>query len=155
MNAAARNAREEHRKQRVMPQRTWFLILFIGVDLLIAVVVVIALTHSTRGTFDKLAARFPPVEPEPDAITRRFRGFRLNWFNAGFSAHMTADALHLHIKPVGPVRWFGARALSIPWDAMQNPRKAWWAMRTTVAGESLDLPLWCLRMVTPDEGDAR
>jgi len=99
--------------------------------------------------FAALAAQFPAVEPATDAVERRFQSFRFGLINAGFSVHVAVDSAHLHLRPVRLLRWLGAKAVSVPWDAVEvKPgRGAWRSAR--VGSLRLTGPAWALDLASP------
>jgi hypothetical protein len=87
----------------------------------------------------------------PDAVTGSFQTFRVGLANLGGCVHVAADEACLHLTPVRPLRWLGARAASIPWDAIRiskRSRNGRWITahvgRTTLQG-----PAWCLGLAEP------
>src|SRR5436305_593161 len=66
-----------------------------------------------------LVRAFPPQEPAADAVRRRFQSFKIGYVSCGWSMHVAADDRYMHLTPARFVRWFGVRALSIPWDQIE------------------------------------
>ncbi len=104
--------------------------------------------------FRKWQEKYPPVEPMPGAVTRRFQSFSFGLINAGMSMHVTADESYLHLNPVRFVRWFGMMPLSIPWDAFGRVTKRG-RMYTRVMLDTTTVvgPTWCMSLLDADVGD--
>ena len=90
---------------------------------------------------------FPPRQPAPDAVRRRFQSFGLGIVNMGFSIHVAADDEYLHLVPLAIWRSLGARPASIPWSSMKPVGKSKRVVR--VNGHRLDGPKWCMELAFP------
>lgn len=73
--------------------------------------------------WNRMVAPWPPVTPSADAQTRRFQSFRVQLMNLGLSVNVTKDEHHLHLQLIRPLRVFGAKDTSIPWDAIMVKSK--------------------------------
>ncbi len=98
-----------------------------------------------------MLAPFPPQEPAPDAVRRRFQSFGIGIVNMGCSIHVAVDEHYLHLVPLAIWRALGARPASIPWSAMEPVGTSGRVVR--VAGHRLDGPKWCLELA--GEGSER
>jgi hypothetical protein len=98
-----------------------------------------------------IARKFPAVDPTPDAVTRRFQSMKVGVMNFGFAIHVSVDEAHLHLTPIRPLRWFGARPASVPWERMTVTRRHFSGRYLTVkiGTHSMVGPAWCLELV-PD-----
>lgn len=66
--------------------------------------------------------------------------------NFGFCINVSVDEHHLHLEPIRPLRWCGARRASIPWEAItvQKPGRLW---STARAGPlTIKAPPWSLEL---------
>jgi len=97
--------------------------------------------------------QYPPQEPAPDAVAKNFQSFKFGIMNFGFCLHVKVDEEHLHLRPVMPLRWFGAGPISVPWSSIQPDRKSrignWLIVKIdkkTVMG-----PSWCLELAGEPE----
>ena len=90
---------------------------------------------------------FPPQEPAPDAVRRRFQSFGIGIVNMGCSIHVAVDDDYLHLVPLAIWQALGARPASIPWSAMEPVGKSGRVVR--VAGHRLDGPKWCMELASP------
>jgi len=113
------------------------------------VVSVVGIAGIASGAFRLLwspaLAAYPPREPAPDAVRRRFQSFGLGLVNMGLSIHVAADDGYLHLTPLLPWRMLGARGASIPWSAMKPVGKR----VVRLDGHRLDGPSWCLDLASP------
>ena len=93
---------------------------------------------------------FPAREPGDDAVWRRYQSFRLGLLNLGYCIHVAADEHYLHLVPIKPLRAFGGRPASIPWDAIRiesrSGRGKWITAR--VGTHTLRGPSWCLELAS-------
>lgn len=105
--------------------------------------------------FAALSERYPEIEPAPDAIERRFQSFRFGLVNAGMSVHVAVDAAYLHLRPVRLLRWMGARAVSVPWEAVKTtPGRGSWRKARIGSFRFLG-PAWALDLaLAPTPTDA-
>ncbi len=97
----------------------------------------------------------PPVEPEVDAVRRDFQSFSLGLVNMGWSVHVAADAHHLHLTPIKPMRLLGARSASIPWSAMRPVGGSRSTVVTLDGRQRLIGPRWCMELITTSEDEDR
>jgi hypothetical protein len=110
-----------------------------------AILVLVILPRWIRSMWKPIADRFPPVEPQPDAIRRSFQSFKIGIMNFGWSMHVAADSRHLHLYPVLIMRMFGTTPVSIPWDQLHPTRKG-----ARVGPHDFIMPRW-LRTIIADE----
>jgi len=95
--------------------------------------------------------QYPPREPAPDAVGRRFQSFRFGVINLGFSVHVVADEEHLHLRPAHFLRWCGAGPISVPWSAIRlgKPLLGGKWMTASINGKNIAGPAWCLELANP------
>lgn len=118
-------------------------VIFLTVDL----IVVGAVLTLAAAPVKKLAARFPPVPPAPDAVARRFQSFRIGIMNLGFCIHAAADEKHMHLSPARLARIFGMRPLSIPWTAIHlTGKRSMGTLEARVEGTSMYGPEWLMSL---------
>ncbi|MCP3906325.1 MAG: hypothetical protein GY715_22105 [Planctomycetes bacterium] len=98
-----------------------------------------------------MLAPFPPREPAPDAVRRRFQSFGLGIVNMGLSVNVAVDDECLHLMPLAIWQTLGARKASIPWSAMEPVGASRRVVR--VNGHRLDGPKWCMQLAFPPEGE--
>jgi len=135
---------------------TWLVVVAIVVAL--DVLTIAGLRLGIGRTFRPLTDRYPPREPAPDAVHRRFQSFRLGFINLGWSIHVAADETHLHLVPAALARLVGCRPLSIPWSAMRVTRRSRngrWAKVRLEPFHTLEGPAWCLDLAGSAEDDKR
>lgn len=134
-----------------MPSSATVLIvaIFIAVD----AVVLLAIRAWVKMTFAELAAAFPPVEPEAGAVVRRYQGISIDNLNFGWCFVVSVDERAVHFAPMRLARWFGARAFSVPWDAVNlaGKRRGKWLQRARIGKWEITGPAWALKLA---EGSA-
>lgn len=117
----------------------------------------VALTAGTAWLFQWLcwrpwAKRFPVKPMTSEAVVRRWQSIalsKLGRFN--HCVHIGVDERHLHVIPSAPLRWLGARTISLPWERIGEVRRSrfgplHWAR---VGGRAIAAPGWCLRLAEP------
>jgi hypothetical protein len=107
-----------------------------------------------RHSWGRWHAPFPPVEPAPGAVRRRFQSFSVGMVNLGCGVHVAVDDAYLHLTPGFLAAPFGARPVSIPWDQVEVkgsfPIRQ---RRARIAGVPVVGPAWCLDLAgRPDRG---
>lgn len=126
-----------------------FVVVVVAVDAHFVWVVVRTLVGAS---FGQLQRAYPPVAPAPDAVRRRFQSFRLGLVSCSGSVHVAADEHYLHLEPIAPLRWFGARPCSIPWEAIELQRPGRGRLipaRARVGPVTISGPSWCLELAGP------
>lgn len=120
-------------------------VLFMAVDL----VVLGAIFSMCGAALRPLAEAFPPVEPAPDAVARRFQSFKFDMLNFGGCVHVAADERYLHLRPAWLARRFAFRDMSIPWAEIKPVRaKPKW-VEANVRGVTVRGPAWCMNLAAP------
>lgn len=97
------------------------------------------------------ARRYPPQPQRPDAVVKLCQSFALSPIRRlNNCVHIAADDAHLHLIPFAPMRWTGARVISIPWSAIRlRSTKPRFAMLTATLGSTrISGPEWCMRLAT-------
>jgi hypothetical protein len=122
--------------------------LLVGLILLIDLMVVGAICYAVSQTMRDISSKFPPSDPRPDAVRRRFQSFKFGLVNLGWCVHVAVDDRHLHLSPTRLARWLGMRAMSVPWEAIEVVGKATIgsSIRVRIAGEEILGPAWCLNL---------
>lgn len=98
---------------------TGTIILLVALFLVIDLIVVCSIVTLAAAPAKKLAAAYPPVPPKPDAVVKRFQSFRIGMMGLGGCIHVAADEKYMHLTPARFARWFGVRAMSIPWTKIE------------------------------------
>jgi hypothetical protein len=133
----------------------WQIALLVGFILAIDLAILGAVFSACASTLKPLRDAFPPVEPAPDAVRKRFQSFGFNLVNLGGCVHVAADDLWLHLRPARVARWVGMRDMSIPWAAITLERvRGKWAV-AKVGGVSVRGPAWCLALAGPARARAQ
>ncbi len=119
--------------------------LIVAAAVLEPIILVWALLHFGWGP---LARSYPAQPADDQAVTRSFQSFRMGLINLGFCIHVTVDERHLHLRPAAVLRWFGARAASIPWGSVEIVKRSRLGPSITakVDGRTLAGPAWCLEL---------
>ncbi len=107
-----------------------------------ALAIVPIIIHAAfRMLWNPAVSAYPPVPPAADALHKTYQSFSLGIVNMGFSIHASTDEMYLHLTPIAPMRFFGARAASIPWSALKPGKR----VKTTAMLDGLVLqgPAWC------------
>jgi len=134
---------------------TWLLVtIFVLLDLIIVSGVMFG---AVRFFLRPLAARFPAVQPLPEALTRKFQSVRIDMLNLGFAVHVTVDGERLHLTPVAILRWLGARTISIPWNEIQIAKrsKLTGAVSAKIGSTTLVGPSWCMELAMPADSNSQ
>jgi hypothetical protein len=122
--------------------------LLVGFLLLIDLMVVGAIFYAVSQAVRDLASKFPPAEPRPEAVRRRYQSFKVGLVNLGWCIHVAVDERSLHLTPARVARWFGMRAMTVPWESIEYLGKAaiGSSVRVRIAGEEIHGPAWCLNL---------
>lgn len=130
--------------------RWWQVAMMVGVFVAVDIAVIGAIFSLVSAQLRELAAKFPPRPARPDAVWRRYQSFRFGMSNFGKCIHVGVDEECLHLVPATLARWFGARPMSIPWDAITPGARMGAMLRATIAGTEILGPAWCLELARPD-----
>jgi len=117
--------------------------------LLDLIFVPLILFGAMRAGFGPLGEKFPPVEPEAEAVRRKFQSFRIGLINLVFGVHVAADAGHLHLTPVRVLQRLGARPASIPWPEIEIVGRRRKSIVARAGGVTMTGPRWCLELAEP------
>jgi hypothetical protein len=116
-----------------------------------SMVVCAVLSVVIKNGWGDLAAKFPGVEPRPDAVRKEFQSIGIDLSSFGGCVHVAADRDYLHLLPAKFLRWFGAKAMSIPWGEIQvepaKKRKS--SMKVKVGSTKIVGPTWALSLANP------
>lgn len=125
----------------------WDLILLV-LALTIALPIVLV-PLSVWATWRPWSRRYPARPQRADAVVRTWESVGFGWF-ARFNhcVHVAADSSHLHLIPMKPLRWAGAKVLSIPWRDITNVETAFLpeTMKARLGRRRFLAPAWCLRL---------
>lgn len=129
--------------------------LLVGVFLVMDLMVVGALFHVLSQTMRDFSAKFPAVEPLPNAERRRFQSFKFGMISLGGSVHVGVDERYLHLMPTRAARWLGMKPLSVPWEAIEIVGNTWIgrSTRVRIAQEEVVGPRWCLQLAESELAD--
>ncbi len=132
----------------------WAVILVILLVVMVDFVVIGAILAGCRAQWNPLRERHPPVDPAPDAVTKRFQSFKVGIINLGWSLHVSVDTSHLHLRPTRLARLIGVCATSVPWDDIhiERAKGRWW--KAKVANLTMYGPAWCFELAQVDEPDS-
>lgn len=132
--------------------KTWHVVMIVGLFLSVDAVVVGALLHfAVQSALSPLSTMYPALPLGPGAVRRNFQGIARNHMNMGWSVHLAADETHLHVLPAAIFRMCGAKASSVPWDAIQVTSQRRWTCRLKIAGAGNDeyvFPAWVGNLAT-------
>jgi len=105
-----------------------------------------AIVMILRNKWNALADSFPSVDVLPDAVTKRNQSIKLDWFNLGWSFHISADEQYLHLVPSRLMRLFFRvnTCLSIPWHAMKHLSSGRMYSKARIGRNTITAPKWCL-----------
>jgi hypothetical protein len=123
---------------------------FVVIDLAVVGGVLAACATPLRG----LQERFPPIEPGPGAVTKRFQSWSVELANWGNCVHVTCDADYLHLRGAWVLRVMGFQGCSVPWAQVSAPEPTWRRgyRVSTIAGVRVRGPAWCLDLASPAGG---
>lgn len=101
-----------------------------------------------------LEKRWPARPVAADPVTRNFQTFwfgpiaRYNW-----CLHASVDEWHIHITPMAPMRWLGAKPISLPLDDITElkPTLVPGLTQCTLHGRRIVGPTWCLKLAQPGD----
>lgn len=124
------------------------IVLAVLLDLLIVPLIIRA---AIRAGWKRLQDTHPAADVGPDAVRKNFQSFKMGMMNLGLSVHVAVDDAHPHLLPAAMLRLFGAKPMSIPWDAIEIKYRGKWSTRTTIAGANVWGPNWCFDLVSPDQ----
>lgn len=133
------------------PQIVAVVVAFVLMDLIIISTVIYAVTGSVR----ELAKRYPPHPPRPDAVVKRMQSFRFGMCKLGGCITAAVDEDCLHLTPNRFGRIFGAKAMSLPWDAIEVKGTRWKRTTAMVAGTQIMGPAWCFEVAAPVDSPLR
>jgi hypothetical protein len=121
-----------------------FVVIFVAVD----AVILLAIRAWVKMTFVELAAAFPAAVPSAGAVVRRYQGISIDSLNFGWCFVVTADEHAVHFAPMLLARAFGARAFSVPWDAvkLEGKRRGRWFQKARIGKWHLTGPAWALKL---------
>jgi len=125
---------------------SWGHVLTAGIVVFVVVESILILWAVVHFGWTPISEQFPARAPGAGAVRRPYQSFRVGFLNLGCSIHATADEQHLHLEPAAYLRWFKARTVSVPWEAItveKRSRSGRWITakidKWTIMG-----PAWCL-----------
>lgn len=109
-----------------------------------------------------LERRYPPEPQSRDAVVKLGQSLQIGmWLRINNALALAADEDHLHLIPFMPMRWTGAKVVSIPWDRVTDvapppPRFSMKLTKAKVDGRTLAAPEWAMKFarVEIDEPEA-
>lgn len=108
-----------------------------------------------------LERRYPAAPQSRDAVVKLGQSLQIGaMFRFNNALALGADEDHLHLIPFMPMRWTGAKVVSIPWERVSDvqPSPGRYSMRLTKAkvdGRTLGAPEWAMkfaRVEAPEPG---
>lgn len=127
----------------------WQIFLLVAVVISIDLAIVGTVLTMCAAALRPLHTAFPPVEPAPDAVRRRFQSFGFDMMNFGGCVHVAVDERHLHLRPALLARWFGLRDMSVPWGSIALEKVKGKSAVARVGKTRLRGPAWCLTLAGP------
>lgn len=127
----------------------WQITLLVSALVAVDLAVVGAIFSMCGAALRPLREAFPPVEPLPSAVRRRYQSFGFDLMNFGMCVHVAADERWLHLRPARFARWAGLRDMSIPWEAITLRKVKGGTAVAEVRGTRVRGPAWCLRLAGP------
>lgn len=128
-------------------------------DILLILALVFGLTFGifflvTRLMWIPWQHRYPKQPVLLGAVSRSMQSFafpHLCWFNN--CLRISVDEQHLHICPFIFCRPFGAKRLSIPWEAITDVQKTRWPglFKAKLGGKRIRGPEWCLKLAQAEK----
>ena len=99
--------------------------------------------------------RYPAQPILPGAVSQSWQSFGFGRFGRmNNCVTIIADQRHLHLTPFAPLRWVGARTLSLPLDRISELRPGILPRTSMVAnidGHAISRPQWCLSLAQSEE----
>jgi hypothetical protein len=128
-------------------------ILIVTIFLAVDVVVLWAIRQWVKMTFAEIVAAFPSAEPRAGAVRRRLQSISIDLMNFGWCFVVSADEGAVHFAPNAFGRLVGARAFSVPWEAvkLEGKRRGRWFQKARIGKWTLTGPAWALKLA---EGEA-
>lgn len=125
------------------------IILIVTIFLAVDVVVVWAIRQWVKMMFEEISRAFPAREPLPGAVRRRLQSISIDLMNFGWCFVVSVDERAIHFAPHLVGRLFGARAFSVPFDAvkLEGKRRGRWFQKARIGKWQLTGPAWALRLV--------
>ncbi len=127
---------------------SWVQLLIAGIVVFAVLEPIVILWAVVHFGWAPIHDKFPAHEPGAEAVRRPFQSFRVGILNLGFSIHATADERHLHLEPAAYLRRLGARAVSVPWEAIHVEKRSRSGRWVTVKVDKWTItgPAWCLEL---------
>jgi hypothetical protein len=130
---------------------TGSILVVVGIFLLVDSLVVWGIRQWVKITFAELAKAYPPVAVGAGAVTKRYQSIAVDSLNFGGCFVVSADEFGVHFAPMWLARVFGARAFSVPFEAMELKPKGlikWGSTRKVKVGRyEITGPGWALELV--------
>ncbi len=128
----------------------WIIIgFFVLFDL---VVIPLVLRMAVKGLWNPIGRAHPPVEPAPDAVTKRYQSFKSGVLSLGLSINVSVDDDYLHLRPSKIGKLLGLAPASVPWEAISLKKQRRSTCIVTIARKEIAGPRWCLELApTPPE----
>jgi hypothetical protein len=141
------------------------ILMFVGVPWWMIAAILVAGVLFTVGVFALISLtlwrpwqRRYPARPILDgAVSQSWQSFTFGSLaRLNNCITIIADEKHLHLMPLAPMRWTGARTISLPLDRISDVRPGWTpgVMRASLDGRAISGPDWCLRLANAGAGEA-
>lgn len=104
-----------------------------------------------------LERRYPAAPQSRDAVVKLGQSLLIGkFFRFNNAIALAADEDHLHLIPFMPMRWTGAKVVSIPWERVTDvqPAPGRYSMRLTKAkvdGRTLGAPEWAMKFARVED----
>lgn len=96
-------------------------ILVVTVVVALDALLLFGLRQWAASVFNDLARHFPARTHGTGAQARSYQGIAIGALSFGGCFTIARDEQHVHFEPMRVARWFGARAFSVPLDALRAP----------------------------------
>ena len=110
-------------------------IVFVAAIVLIDGILVFAIRAWMKGLFEELARAYPPRPIRAGARRKRYQSIGVNSTNFGGCIELATDDEHVHVRPMGLARLFGARDLSLPRAPFAEAPRAFGGARKAKLGK--------------------
>jgi len=127
--------------------------LIVTIFLAVDVIVVWAIRQWVKMMFAEIVAAFPQASPLPGAVRRRFQSISIDMMNFGWCFVVSVDERAIHFAPHLVGRLFGARAFSVPWEAVNlaGKRRGRWLQRARIGKWHITGPAWALKLAEGED----
>lgn len=128
-------------------QVVWIVLLFVVFDL---ITLPIVLRMIIGGTWKPVADRYPPMEVNADAISKKNQSIKIGAVNLGFSCNISVDEQALHLHPARWIGWMKLTPISIPWEAIRPIKQGRFQSKVKLDHQTFYGPTWALELAFVD-----